>query len=99
MAQTKFKLNLEDEDVVTHAHTQNTKSKKIFEEEPQRNSLSKATFSLSTGIDLSIHLLKLFEILTPTQKKQLIEHAKKDDKTASCIIKEALITQDIIEAD
>ncbi len=102
MAQTKFKLHTEEEQGVTHAHThaiKEPKKKPTFVKEPQRNALAKSIFSISSGANLSVHLIKLFEILTPTQKKQLVDYADRDDRTASCVIKEALIEQGIIQED
>ncbi len=101
MAQTKFKLNTEEDQGITHAHThvKETKKKPTFKEEPHRGSIAKSIFSISSGANLSVHLIKLFEILTPTQKQQLMDYADKDDRTASCVIKEALVEQGIIQAD
>lgn len=101
MAQTKFKLNTEEDQGITHAHThpKEQKVKKTFEATPEKSTIAKSLFSITSGASLCVHLIKLFEILTPTQKSQLIEHATKDDKTASCVIKETLIAQGIIEED
>jgi len=50
-----------------------------------------------SGVNLTVHMIKFFEILTPRQKQQLINYAQKDDKTAGCVIKEILIEKGIIE--
>jgi len=99
MAQTKFKLNSNEDHVVTHAHTQTKKVKKEPVEQKERGILSATSFSISSGLNLSVHLIKLFEILSPVQKQQLVEYATKNDKTASCVIKDALIEQGVIEVD
>ena len=93
MAQTKFKLNVEHDDAITHAHIQKEPSRE------KNTPIDIKGIPLLSGIDLSVHLIKLFEILSPTQKKQLVEYAKLNDKTASCVIKEVLISQGIIEND
>jgi len=104
MAQTKFKLHTEAEETVTHAHAQNEKIEEVVESETTKNKVKSnitpepANGSLiSSSVNLGIHLIKLFEILTPTQKQQLINYAQKDDKTASCVIKELLIEKGIIQ--
>ena len=100
MAQTKFKLNTEQKqknDEVTHAHTQKKSVRKPIKQE-EGGFFSKLTSPISSSANLSVHLIKLFEIMTPTQKQQLIDYATKDDKTASCVIKEVLIEQGIIES-
>ncbi len=99
MAQTKFKLNTNEDHVITHAHTQTKKVKKEPEQKESKGVISSTAFSISSGINLSIHLIKLFEILSPIQKQQLVDNAVKNDKTASCVIKDALIEQGIIEVD
>ncbi len=101
MAQTKFKLNTEEEAGITHAHTHVKEQpiKKEYQEVPEKSGISKSIFSMTAGASLSVHLIKLFEILTPAQKTQLVENALKNDKTASCVIKETLIKQGIIEDD
>ena len=104
MAQTKFKLHTEAEETVTHAHAQNEKIEEEVVSDSTKNE-TKSTLTpqqangslISSSVNLGIHLLKLFEILTPTQKQQLIDYAQKDDKTASCVIKELLIEKGIIE--
>ena len=100
MAQTKFRLNTEEnqkDDEITHAHTQKVKVKKTVKKEQESGFLSKLTSPLSSSANLSVHLIKLFEIMTPTQKQQLIDYAQKDGRTASCVIKEVLIEKDIIQ--
>ena len=102
MAQTKFKLNTKQtqkNDDITHAHTQKTSVRKPIKKEEEGGFLSKLTAPLSSSANLSVHLIKLFEIMSPAQKQQLIDYATQDDKTASCVIKEVLIEQGIIEDD
>ena len=90
MAQTKFKLNdnIHEADI-THAHTQT--------KEPKNTPLDIKGSTMLSGVNLTVHMIKFFEILTPRQKQQLINYAQKDDKTASCVIKEILIEKGIIE--
>ena len=97
MAQTKFKLHVEAEDSITHAHAQNEQIKQTVQKEEKTTPIEINGSVLTAGVNLGVHLIKLFEILTPTQKQQLIEYAKKDDRTASCVIKEVLIQKGIIE--
>ncbi len=103
MAQSKFKLNAKEEDGITHAHTQTTKVKSpnptSNPTEEESCKLFQFAFKVSSSVDLGVNLIKLFEILTPIQKKQFVEYAKKDDRTASCVIKELLIKEGIIEDD
>ncbi len=99
MAQTKFKLHVEAEDSITHAHAQNEQIKQTVQEKSTVTPIETNGSSLTSGINLGVHLIKLFEILTPTQKQQLIEYAAKDDRTASCVIKEVLIQKGIIGDD
>jgi hypothetical protein len=99
MAQTKFKLHTDEEDTITHAHAQQKKVNTPIDIQASKTSAASLAFSISSGVELSVHLIKLFEILSAVQKKQLIEYAKKDDKTASCIIKDLLVESGIIEQD
>ncbi len=90
MAQTKFKLNsTTKEQNKTHAHTQANQIK----DKP----LDVEGSTMLSGVNLSVQMIKFFEILSPRQKQQLINYAKKDDRTASCVIKELLIQKGIIE--
>jgi len=106
MAQSKFKLNSKEEDGLTHAHTQTiepkvTPSQKLKSKPLKRDENSNGILScfaaLNAGAGLAVHMIKLFEILTPAQKNALVEYAKADDKTASCVIKELLLKEGIIE--
>ena len=99
MAQTKFKLNTEEEDGITHAHAQNEQIKQAAIDEPSITPIQTTGSCLTSGLNLGVHMIKLFEILSPTQKQQLIEYAQLDDRTASCVIKELLIEKGIIEQD
>jgi len=99
MAQTKFKLNSTEEEGVTHAHAQMKKVKTPAPKEDESCALYRAAFRVSSGVDLGVHLIKLFEILTPVQKKQFVDYAKEEDKTGSCVIKELLIQEGIIQDD
>jgi len=107
MAQSKFKLNSKEEDGLTHAHTQTIEPKESVKEvkkaplknDESENGLLSCFGSLSAGAGLAVHMIKLFEILTPVQKNALIEYAKADDKTASCVIKELLLKEGIIEEE
>ena len=100
MAQTKFKLHVkEEENEITHAHTQKTKIKKPIKREQTGGIFSKFSSPISSSVNLSVHLIKLFEIMTPSQKEQLVDYAKQDGKTAACVIKDVLIEQGIIEED
>ena len=105
MAQSKFKLNSQEEEGLTHAHTQTIQPKETPQEvkkarvENNENSggIISCFASLNAGAGLAVHMIKLFEILTPTQKNALVEYAKADEKTASCVIKELLLKEGIIE--
>jgi hypothetical protein len=99
MAQTKFKLHVEEQESVTHAHAQHEQIKQSTNEQASITPIETQGSYLTSGVNLGIHLIKLFEILSPTQKQQLIEYAQKDDKTASCVIKDLLIQKGIIETD
>ncbi len=90
MAQNKFKLNSKtNEEELTHAHTQ-TKEKMLSPIDV------KGSLILS-GVNLSVSMIKFFEILSPRQKQQLLNYAELDDRTAGCVIKELLIQKGIIE--
>ena len=92
MSQTKFKLNSEEQEhKVTHAHTQEVKK-------PISTPSSSKGIPLLSGAKLSVHLIRLFEILTPLQKQQLVDYATENDKTASCVIKELLEKEGIIQS-
>jgi len=105
MAQTKFKLNIEEDknnNDVTHAHAQKIQKEKVrqpIRREQSNGFFSKLSSPISSSMNLSVHLIKLFEIMTPVQKQQLVDFATKDDKTAACVIKEVLIEQGVIEDD
>ncbi len=99
MAQTKFKLHTEENTEVTHAHAQHEKIHQTIKDEIKITPIDTKGTPVLSGINLGISLIKLFEILTPTQKQQLLEYAQKDDKTASCIIKELLVEKGIVEKD
>ncbi len=86
MAKAKFdKLDDKNETIsTTHADLQNMQKKKMGR--PKGSNVKKE----QANIPLSV-------ALTPTQKKQLREYAKKDDRTAGYIIKKLLIEKGIIE--
>ena len=82
MAKAKFnKLNSDNETKTTHADLQKKKPGR-----PMGSSVKKEQANVSLSV-----------ALTPTQKKQLIEYADKDDRTAGYIIKKLLIENGIIE--
>ena len=82
MAKAKFnKLNSDNETKTTHADLQKKKPGR-----PIGSSVKKEQANVSLSV-----------ALTPTQKKQLIEYADKDDRTAGYIIKKLLIENGIIE--
>jgi len=82
MAKAKFnKLNSDNETKTTHADLQKKKPGR-----PMGSSVKKEQANVSLSV-----------ALTPTQKKQLIAYADKDDRTAGYIIKKLLIENGIIE--
>ena len=84
MAQAKFdKLSSDKKSITTHADLQKKK--------PGRPTGSKVKQE-QANVSLSV-------ALTPTQKKQLIDYADKDDRTAGYIIKKLLIEKGIIEVN
>lgn len=82
--------NINDEDIKeTHKDTQsNTTIKKV--KKPVGRPEGKKTKKEQANVSLSV-------ALTPTQKAQLIEYAKADDRTAGYIIKKLLLEKGIIE--
>jgi len=99
MAQTKFKLNVSKEESITHAHAQSEQLKEAPKEEKKLTPMKVSGIPLLSGFNLSSHLLTLFEIMTPTQKQQLIKYSESQYKQASDVIKELLIEKGIIEED
>jgi len=99
MAQTKFKLNVEEEESITHAHAQNEQIKETQKVEKKLTPMKVSGVPLLAGFNLGSHLLTLFEIMTPTQKQQLIKYSESEYKQASEVIKELLIEKGIIEED
>lgn len=84
MAKAKFdSLNKIKVPVTTHADLQKKKPGR-----PMGSSVKKEQANVSLSV-----------ALTPTQKKQLIEYADKDDRTAGYVIKKLLIENGIIEAN
>ncbi len=90
MAQTKFKLSSDIQTPdLTHAHTQTNHK--------TNTPLDITGSTMLSGVNLSVGMIKFFEILSPRQKQQLLNYAQKDDRTASCVLKELLIEKGIIE--
>ena len=84
VSSNKFKvLKKEKSEQTTHADLQKKK--------PGRPANSKVKQE-QANVSLSV-------ALTPSQKKQLIEYAEADDRTAGYIIKKLLIDNGIIEAN
>ncbi|WP_455756430.1 hypothetical protein [Sulfurimonas sp.] len=75
------KLNSDEKEKTTHADLQKKK--------PGRQPGSK-TKEEQANVSLSV-------ALTPSQKKQLVEYAQQDDRTAGYVIKKLLIKEGIIE--
>lgn len=85
MAKAKFnKLNDDKISKITHADLQISEQKKIGRPKGSKIKKEQANIPLSVA-------------LTATQKQQLQEYAKKDDRTAGYVIKKLLIDKGIIE--
>ena len=85
MAKAKFnKLDTnKQDDNITHANLQNQEKKKIGRPSGTKRVKEQANSPLTVAF-------------TPSQKKELMEYAALDDRTAGYVIKKALIEKGII---
>ncbi len=95
MAKEKFnKLAIQNNsEQKTHADLQ--KENNIKTEQKDKPTIGRPVGSKSKDEQANVSLSVAF---TPTQKQQLIDYAKEDDRTAGYIIKKLLIKEGIIDA-
>ena len=82
--------NINDENIETTHRDIQSNTKELESKNSIGRPKDSKTKKEQANVSLSI-------ALTPTQKKQLIEYAKADDRTAGYIIKKLLIKEEIIE--